>query len=267
MKIVAIGGGNNSDINKNGLPEIYEQEIIDLEIISLTNKENPNVLYISHASGREMEENSYKKINNTYGQMFQCPTKVLNIDMLKDQGLTDKLINWADIIYVGDGDAKYMMDLWHQSGLDDKLIEASKEDKVLCGIANGASCFFKYSCSDYLQRTTGNTSAPYMPLKGLGLVDLIFNPHGGSCKRLWGIKNITEYIKMNGLSLTDNMAIEIIDGEYKLVEGISNKGFEKEAILSHWEGDRCLIELIKEEGLLDELTNSDKKVLKKEFKY
>ena len=47
MKIVAIGGGNNSNIKKNGLPQIYEHETIDKEIISLTNKKNPNVLFIS----------------------------------------------------------------------------------------------------------------------------------------------------------------------------------------------------------------------------
>ena len=38
MTIVAIGGGNNSRIRKNGEPQVYEHENIDKEIISLTNK-------------------------------------------------------------------------------------------------------------------------------------------------------------------------------------------------------------------------------------
>ena len=38
MKIVAIGGGNNSDIGKDGTPRIYEHENIDKEIIKLSGK-------------------------------------------------------------------------------------------------------------------------------------------------------------------------------------------------------------------------------------
>lgn len=84
MKIVAISGGNNSDIKKNGLPQVYEQETIDREIIALTNKSNPNVLYVSHASDEEDEYSSYNKIVSTYGKMYSCPVKLLSINMLKD---------------------------------------------------------------------------------------------------------------------------------------------------------------------------------------
>lgn len=70
MKIVAIGGGNNSDIGKNGLPQIYEQETIDREIITLTNLNNPNVLFVSYE-----EMGNFNKIVNTYGKIFNCPIK------------------------------------------------------------------------------------------------------------------------------------------------------------------------------------------------
>ena len=70
MKIVAIGGGNNSNIKKNGLPEIYEHEAIDKEIISLTDKEYPHILFISHASDRKDQTLSYRKILNTYEKNF-----------------------------------------------------------------------------------------------------------------------------------------------------------------------------------------------------
>ena len=66
MRIVAIGGGNNSNIKKNGLPEIYEHEAIDKEIISISNKNKPNILFISHAQDAEFEAASYNKIVNTF---------------------------------------------------------------------------------------------------------------------------------------------------------------------------------------------------------
>ena len=71
MRIVAIGGGNNSNIKKNGLPQVYEQENIDREIISLSNKEKPNVLFISHASDKEMELGSYNKIVNQRNSLLK----------------------------------------------------------------------------------------------------------------------------------------------------------------------------------------------------
>lgn len=262
MKIVAIGGGNNSNIHKNGLPMIYEQEVIDREIISLTNKEKPNVLYISHASREGEELDSYKKIENTYGLMYHCPTKLLSINMLYDLELTNELVDWADIIYVGGGNAKQMLDLWYRSGLANKLIDVCN-DKVLCGISDGAGCWFKYMCSDYLQMETGNANAPYMSLKGLGLVDLVFNPHAGYNHRMIGIKNVTEILDMSGLSLTDNMAIEIIDNDYKLIKGISSEGLEREAIISSWKDGLYNIEPVNETGLINELTNSVNKVYKK----
>ena len=40
--IVAIGGGENGRLLKNGVYASYDTEKIDKEIVSLTNKKNPN---------------------------------------------------------------------------------------------------------------------------------------------------------------------------------------------------------------------------------
>lgn len=42
--IVAIGGGENGRLLKNGVYASYDTEKIDKEIVSLTNKKNPNYL-------------------------------------------------------------------------------------------------------------------------------------------------------------------------------------------------------------------------------
>ena len=263
MKIVAIGGGNNSNIKKTGEPKIYEHENIDKEIIRLSGKKRPNVLYISHASSPEFEEGSLKAIKNTYEKMYRCPVKLFSIEMLLDFNESCELLDWADIIYVGGGNTKQLLELWRKSGLDEKLIEAANNGKVLCGISAGGGCWFNYTSSDYLQMETGNPGAPFMPLKGLGLVNLIFNPHAGETGRMRDIKNITESIGLRGLSLTDNMAIEIVDDEYKLVEGISSEDYSREAIISYWDGREYMIEPVDKEGLISELSGNKKKTHQK----
>lgn len=258
MKIVAIGGGNNSDIGKDGTPRIYEHENIDKEIIKLSGKKRPNVLFISHATSPLYEMGAFNKVCSTYGKMYNCPVKLFSMNMLNDID-NFKLVDWADVIYVGGGDTKQMLDLWVKSGLDQKLIEASKTDKVLCGTSAGGGCWFKYICSDYLQMETGNPGAPYMAVKGLGLVDMIFNPHADDHGRMRSIKNIIEEYHMKGLSLTDNMAIEIIDDEYKLISGKSSKRFSTVGMISYWKNNDYIIEPLEEKGLISELVNNKEK--------
>ena len=45
--IVAIGGGENGRVLSNGKKTIYDTKIIDEEIVALTNKKNPNFLFIA----------------------------------------------------------------------------------------------------------------------------------------------------------------------------------------------------------------------------
>ena len=100
---------------------------------------------------------------------------------------------------------------------------------------------------------TGNTNAPFMPVKGLGLVDLVFNPHAGDHGRMRGIETIAGLEKLKGLSLTDNMAIEIVDDEYKLVRGISSDRLSIEAIISYWKDGQYIIEPVDDNGMITDL--------------
>lgn len=253
MRIVAIGGGNNSDIKKNGKPQIYEQEAIDREIINISNKSNPNVLFVSHASGMGYEYPSFDKINNTYGKMYNCPVKLLKRDHLYDKRTTSELINWADIIYVGAGNTNEMMEYWKYYDFDKVFSKDVIDEKVLCGISAGANCWFRYSISDYLQVEKCNPNAPFMPVEGLNMVSLVFSPHASYSGRFEGMRDILKTLPYNGLSLTDNMAIEIIDGNYKLIKGFSSEGKEIYAQLSYWNNDEYHTELLEEKGLVKRL--------------
>ena len=253
MKIVAIGGGNNSNIRKNGEEDFYEHENIDKEIIKLTNKRNPNFLFISHASSSEFEFANFRKLESTYGKMYNCKVKILSIDMLNNFELYNKLIDWANIIYVGSGNIKKMMDIWQESGLDHRLILASKEDKVLCGTSAGGGCWFKYTCTDSLHMEEEDMKAQFMKVPGLGIVNLVFNPHASYHGRMKAIEDITKEVNLSGVSLTNNMAIEIVDDKYKLIKGISSSRLATEAILSYWQNGEYYIEPIEEDGLISEL--------------
>lgn len=252
MKIVAISGGNNSNIKKNGQPQIYEHERIDREIISLTNKANPNVLFISHASDKEFELPNYNKIINTYGKMYNCQVRLLSISMLDDMNLTKSLVEWSDIIYVGGGNTKKMIELWRQYNFDELLRNASIDGKVLCGISAGANCWFSYSCSDYLQLELNNPDAPYKAVEGLFMVDLIFNPHANYRGRLEGMRHILKTTNKNGISLSNNMAIEIVDDKYKLIEGLCSEE-DKIAIIGYWKDGKYFTENIEQNGTIKQL--------------
>ena len=58
-KIVAIGGGQNGRIKEDGTCTPYETEPMDKEIVKLTNKENPNFLFLAHSQETEKAQEEY----------------------------------------------------------------------------------------------------------------------------------------------------------------------------------------------------------------
>ena len=59
-KIVAIGGGENGRINSKGEQKPYETKEIDQEIVRLSGKEKPNLLFLAHSQipfGEDAEKN------------------------------------------------------------------------------------------------------------------------------------------------------------------------------------------------------------------
>ncbi len=252
MKIMAIGGGNNSNINKKGLKKVYEHGPIDREIITLSNKSKPNILFISHASSEEDEIPNYNKIVNTYGKMYDCDTKLLSIDMLVDSSSTKELVEWADVIYAGGGNTRKMMELWKKYSFD-HLLRSHLDDKVFCGTSAGASCWFSYACSDYLKMESQNMSAPFAMVEGMHMVDLILNPHANDEERMIGLKELLKESSINGLSLSNNMAIEIVDEEYKLVSGNPSSNENVFAELNYWKDGKYYREPISEKGLVKQL--------------
>lgn len=116
-KVVAIGGG---EISK------FETLKIDEEIVKLTGKANPKALFIPTASGEP--EGYYESFDLVYGKTLGCKTDVLFLikDNLDSSQIEDKIL-WADLIYVGGGNTKMMMEIWRFKGVDKMLMDAYQE--------------------------------------------------------------------------------------------------------------------------------------------
>ncbi len=135
-RIVAIAGG-----------DLKSTRELNLHAIHLSGKIDPKVLFIGTASNDA--EAYIEKFSEEYRQLG-CEVKSLCLATRSyEQDEIDDLLSWADVIYVGGGDTIFMMDIWKQHGLDQKLKEIYHKDKaVLTGISAGAICWFSCGHSD-----------------------------------------------------------------------------------------------------------------------
>ena len=137
-KIVAIGGG---EIGRSGYP--VETTEIDQEIIRLSGKSKPRMLFIPTASSDS--ESYYNVVKNHFGTSLSCKVDVLYLLVNKPsrKEIEEKILS-SDIIYVGGGNTLKMMKLWRKLGVDRLLKAAYDKGTVLCGLSAGAICWFEY---------------------------------------------------------------------------------------------------------------------------
>jgi dipeptidase E len=140
-KIVAIGGG---EIGRPGYE--VETQAIDEEIIKLTGKKNPLVLFIPTASSDSREYVSV--FQEHFGKRLSCRTDVLYLTNKISKDKIEKKVLSTDVIYVGGGNTLRMMTIWRKLGVDAILKKAWEKGIVVTGISAGAICWFDYGHSD-----------------------------------------------------------------------------------------------------------------------
>jgi dipeptidase E len=216
--IVAIGGG---EIRTRGTAAI------DREIIRLSNKKNPKLLFIPTASSDS--EIYWRHVQEYFGKFLKCKTDVLfliNEQPSKEQ-IRRKVLS-ADIIYVGGGNTLMMMRLWRRLGVDKLLIAAYEKGTVLSGISAGSICWFDSGHSDSMSFYNPQ-KWKYINVKGLGLIKGIHCPHyNGMTRGIPRRKHFREMIRKTGgigIALENNCAIEFIDGRFYRV--ISSKSYAR----------------------------------------
>lgn len=213
-KIVAIGGG---EIGRPGKKK--ETVSIDREIIRLTAKKHPKLLFIPTASE---DSSSYISVVQKYfGNYLGCTIDTLLLIKEKPtRGEIRTKILENDIIYVGGGNTLRMMKIWRKMGVDKVLQLAYKKGIVLAGVSAGAICWFRYGNSD--SRQFKKPTAPLIKVRGLNLFPFLLCPHYLQEKgRVASLKNMMNKTKEMSIALDNCSALEIVDNTFRILT--SNK--------------------------------------------
>lgn len=231
-KLVAIGGG---EIGKEEHP--IETTHIDAEIIKLSGKPKPNILFIPTASN----DNSLyiKMAKKHFQQHFGCHVDVLKLYDNPPNQVIKKAILQTDVIYVGGGNTLKMMTKWRKLGIDILLEEAARQGKVLTGLSAGAICWFKGGLSDSRKFTSKGGSWNFAMVRGLNFYDFYICPHFSSeTKRKQALKNRLKNTNMVAIALDDCVAIEIVDDEYRIIGATKDRGAYK----TYWHDGRYFVD-------------------------
>lgn len=210
MKIVAIGGG---EIGRPGFP--VETTHIDKEIIELTGKSKPKLLFIPTASSDS--EGYTKVVEKHFGANLGCKVDTLFLikQKLSRKEIGDKILG-SDIIYVGGGNTLKMMNVWRKYGVDKLLIKAGEKGVVLSGLSAGGICWFRSGSSD--SRRFTHPKADLIKVNGINLVPVLFCPHYDFEKdRKPELKRLMKKTSGIAIAVDNCCAIEIIDDTYRII--------------------------------------------------
>lgn len=208
-RVVAISGG-----------DLLSTKELNKYTIKLTNKINPNVLFIGTASHDadgyiDVITKAFLKLNCEVKCLCLCLNNYSNEEI-------DSILAWADIIYVGGGDTIFMMEIFKKYGLDQKLIQIYKKDlAVLTGISAGAICWFTcgHSDSEYF---LNNENWNYCWANGmLNIFHAAFCPHYNEEGRNSFDKMLKEK-NMLGLAMENNTAFIENNGEHYFIRSLEN---------------------------------------------
>lgn len=234
-KLVAIGGGKNGRIKSDGTVDPYETREIDEEIVKLSGKENPKFLFLSQAQSKpEYEIGYFETMKRVYGEKFNCDCFWISREDLKNlskEELRNNVLS-SDIIYVGGGDTKTMIELWKESGLDVILKEAFENGVVISGLSAGANAWFKYCSSDSLKILLEDDTAPMIELECLSWFNIFITPHYDDKTEFVDREDhmkecLSKRINMVGIGLSNCAALEIVEDKFRIITSKDDAFAEK----------------------------------------
>lgn len=247
-KIIAIGGGENGRVSEDGKKLDYETLEIDKEIVRLTNKKNPNFLFICHSFSfsLEIQDSYFDTMKKIYGDIFKCNCRHLRSDELNDNKVVKEKVEWADIIYEGGGDTESMIKLWKKTKFDKVLYNAWQEGKVISGISAGAVCWFNSCNSD-----NEESNDKFDVVKCLNWINLFTTPHVDEKGRYESSKEQLKDNNIIGLLLSNRSAIEILDDKYRVIYSKFNrKKLRKPYIIkAYWKNNKFINQKLTNEKL------------------
>lgn len=200
-----------------GVDPITNLDSIDEEIIKLTDKISPKILFIPVASGDD--ENYCKLYRNIYENRFGCILEVLSL--FKESPCEDEIrskVFWADIVYIGGGPTVRLIEYFNKFNMKNILEEASEKGIVIAaisegGIVLGKHYFYSEEKNDYNEEEFNN----FIKVDCLGFLNLLICPHYNLEGYSHRIASMVREYKLVGIGLDNNCAFEIIDDKYRII--------------------------------------------------
>lgn len=212
-KMVLIGGG---DIGRGTTP--YETKKIDEEIVKMTDKENPNFLFIGLASS--FSDSYYDIIKKIYKNLGCNPAYLKKKNIINNPDIVKDKISAADIIYIGGGDSIKLINEIKENKIDILLKEAYEKGTVIAGISAGAILLSKAGFSDSLILRGESTN--YTFIEGLNFNDLNICPHYSENEQK--TKELKESIENRIVYGLENCtALKIIEDKIEIIKSNPNK--------------------------------------------
>ena len=194
-QIIAIGGG--------GFGRNPNKPVIEEYILNQANVKKPKIAFFPTASAEDKQYvlNYYKAFSK-----FNCSPH--NISLFQKTHDLQKIVDYADIIYIGGGNTKSMLAVFREWGLDKILINAYKSGKILAGVSAGAICWFEKGVTDSWAH-------------GLRVMECMEVLEGSCCPHYDGEKNrrpsVMKFIEENTISsclaIEDGSAVHFKDNK------------------------------------------------------
>lgn len=228
--IAVIGGGEL---------RLEETLVLDQEIVKLTGKEKPVALFIPTAS---YDSQGYcETFDLIYGEKLGCVTKHLLLTM-QEYTVTqlEHLILSADLIYVGGGNTRFLLETWRELGVDEILKRAYYQGVVLSGLSAGSICWYEHGCSEEASVIEPN-EFNYVRLEGLGLLKGIHAPHYNEGDYDVSLKQMVSEHHEVGIGIDDNCMIVYRDDHFRIFN--SEEGAKVHRITACKQGGRDEVEI------------------------
>lgn len=246
-KIIAIGGGEIGRPKEDGGGHYpIETASIDTEILRLTGKKDPTLLFIPTASYDS--QGYYQVVKSHFTKLgFSLVTPLYLSDKTLTKRQIEKMILSHDAIYVGGGNTLRMMSAWRKMGVDSILKRAHEQGIVMSGLSAGSICWFSYGNSDSRKFTSGSNKL--IKITGLGLIDALHCPHyDAEPERQADLKRMMKTTSKVAIALDNCAALEVVDNKYRIIKSKSNAKARK----IYWKNGKYFIEDIPaNEGFTD----------------
>lgn len=247
QKIVAIGGGEIGHTKTSSHGEyVSDTSVIDREILHLTGKKAPTLLFIPTASN---DSKSYsQKIKKHFLKIGFASVDTL---YLSDESLTEKQLKETilshDAIYVGGGNTLKLLKVWRKMDIDKMLNLALKKGIVLSGLSAGSICWFSKGVSS--SKSYGDENKKYVQVTGLGFINAVHFPHFSEDQsHKQAIKTTVMNSSKVAVCLDDLVALVILGNKYKIIKANNSSGAYK----AYWKDNKYYLKkIVSDESLKD----------------